>query len=177
MTPLLHSLKLSDGWDIAARCSQVAGHMSLLRRGTCCTGVSDILEEICSAGSQAHGRALALALRTAGDTAADFSPALLLLRNFEALASSALGDPAHSGEDCPSIMALLVPCTPRAPWRSFTQVSSHAACVPSSPLRLASRQYSCLDECTACCSMTSRQLPVARVVPARQKRIAAGHDA
>lgn len=82
--------------------------MSLLRRGTCCTGVSDILEEICSAGSQAHGRALALALRTAGDTAADFSPALLLLRNFEALASSALGDPAHSGEDCPSIMAHLV---------------------------------------------------------------------
>lgn len=68
-------------------------------------------------------------------------------------------------------------CTSRAPWRSFTQVSSHAACVPSSPLRLASRQYSCLDECTACCSMTSRQLPVARVVPARQKRTAAGHDA
>ncbi|KAK9844778.1 hypothetical protein WJX74_006793 [Apatococcus lobatus] len=51
-----------------------------------------------AAGPQAQSKALALALRTAGETAADFSPALLLLRNFEALANSVDGDPGHPGE-------------------------------------------------------------------------------
>ena len=49
------------------------------------------------AGPQAQSKALALALRTAGETAAQFSPALLLLRNLEALASSASGESTHSG--------------------------------------------------------------------------------
>ncbi|KAK9866141.1 hypothetical protein WJX84_005323 [Apatococcus fuscideae] len=51
-----------------------------------------------AAGPQAQSKAVNLALRTAGETAADFSPALLLLRNFEALASSASGDPTDPGE-------------------------------------------------------------------------------
>ena len=102
------------------------------RNDTWSTWFFDILEEDpCSAGSQAHGRALVLALQTAAEAAADFSPALLLLRNFEALAGSALGDPAHPGRMANKHSAL---------WIDAHEDLVCAAGVSRSPLKLALSQ-------------------------------------